>query len=71
MNYVMLYSTGCPRCNILKKKLNEKGITFEENNNVEQMIEMNITQVPVLSVDGERMEFAQANEWINNQGDAQ
>lgn len=71
MDYVMLYSTGCPRCNILKKKLNEKGITFEENNNVEQMIEMNITQVPVLSVDGERMEFAQANEWINNQGDAQ
>lgn len=71
MNDVMLYSTGCPRCNILKKKLNEKGITFEENNDVEQMIEMNITQVPVLSVDGERMEFAQANEWINSQGDAQ
>ena len=71
MNDVMLYSTGCPRCNILKKKLNEKGITFEENNDVEQMIEMNITQVPVLSVDGECMEFAQANEWINSQGDAQ
>ena len=67
MNDIMLYSTGCPRCNILKKKLNEKGIAYEESNDIEKMLEMNIFQVPVLVVDGEHMEFGAANDWINNQ----
>ena len=70
MNEVTLYSTGCPRCNILKKKLDSKGITFTENNNIDEMLSMNITQVPVLVVDGEQMEFVDANNWINEQEDA-
>lgn len=69
MNEVTLYSTGCPRCNILKKKLDSKGITFTENNNIDEMLSMNITQVPVLVVDGEQMEFVDANNWINEQED--
>lgn len=70
MSEVVLYSTGCPRCNVLKQKLGSKGITFTEDSDVDKMLSMNITQVPVLEVDGKRMEFVEANSWINEQEDA-
>lgn len=64
---VVLYSTGCPKCNILKKKLTEKNISYTENQNVEEMIALNINEVPVLSVDGELMNFGNAVKWVNSQ----
>lgn len=70
MNDVILYSTGCPRCNVLKQKMNSKGISFTEDSDIDKMLSMNITQVPVLEVDGKRMEFTEANSWINEQEDA-
>lgn len=64
---VILYSTGCPKCNILKKKLDAKSIVYTEENSVDKMLAMGINQVPVLSVDDELLAFVQANEWINKQ----
>lgn len=66
MSNITLYSTGCPRCNVLKKKLNEKNIAYEEFTDEEQMMSMGIESVPVLSVNGEMLDFIQANAWINN-----
>ena len=63
---IILYSTGCPKCEVLKKKLKAKNIEYVENNNVEDMGSLGIDQVPVLSVDGNLMSFAEANNWINN-----
>ena len=51
--------------NVLKKKLTEKNIEYTESNDIEVMVSMGIDQVPVLSVDGELLEFAEANKWIN------
>lgn len=62
----ILYSTGCPKCSVLKKKLEEKNIMYEECSSVERMLELGITTVPVLSVDSELMEFGEAIKWINN-----
>lgn len=62
---VILYSTGCPKCNVLKKKLNDKNINFTENNDIGTMTSLGIEQVPVLSIDGKLMDFTQANTWIN------
>lgn len=70
MKDVILYSTGCPRCFVLKQKLNDSGIEFTENNNADQMLAMGMTEVPILEVDGERMRFTQAVAWINGQEDA-
>ena len=67
MSKVTLYSTGCPQCNVLKKKLDSKGIPYQENKDREAMQTMNFTRVPVLEVDGKRMEFSEANKWINEQ----
>lgn len=63
---IILHSTGCPKCEVLKKKLKAKNIEYVENNNVEDMESLGIDQVPVLSVDGNLMGFAEANNWINN-----
>lgn len=63
---IILYSTGCPKCEVLKKKLKAKNIEYVENNNVEDMESLGIDQVPVLSIDGSLMGFAEANNWINN-----
>lgn len=63
---LILYSTGCPRCNVLKKKLSDKGIAYEEFTDGEQMMDMGIESVPVLSVNGEMLDFIQANAWINS-----
>lgn len=66
MDNLILYTTGCPKCEVLKKKLKAKNIEYIENNNVEDMESLGIDQIPVLSVDGNLMSFAEANNWINN-----
>jgi len=64
---VILYSNGCPRCRVLKQKLDAKSILYTEENSVEKMLALGIEQVPVLSVDNEIFAFSQANEWVNKQ----
>lgn len=64
---VTLYSTGCPKCKVLKQKLNSKSIQYSEENSVDVMLSLGITQVPVLSVEGKLLSFTQANEWVNSQ----
>jgi glutaredoxin len=62
---IILYSTGCPKCKILKKKLEDKNIDYVENDDIETMISLGIEQVPVLSVDKKLFQFAEAVKWVN------
>lgn len=61
---VKLYSTGCTKCTILTKKLDSAGITYEVFDDVDKMIEMGMTTVPMLEVDGKIMNFKEAVDWI-------
>ena len=63
---VTLYTTHCPRCVVLEKKLNAKNIDYVENTDVDLMINKGIMAVPVLEVDEKRLNFKEANEWLNN-----
>lgn len=63
---VVLYSTGCPRCTVLKKKLNEKNINYSECTDIDKMTFLGIQTVPVLSINNELMVFNSAVNWINN-----
>lgn len=62
---VILYSNHCPKCNILTKKLNDKNIEFNEINDIELMISKGFMSMPMLEVDGNVMNFSDANKWIN------
>lgn len=68
---IVLFSTGCPKCSILKKKLEQKGIVYQGNNSVEEMLGIGITQVPVLKIGSRLLEFADANDWVNKQESAE
>ena len=61
---IIMYSTGCPRCNVLKKKLDAKGIEYVVNNNEDDMKALGIVTVPCLEVDGILMDFKMAVDWI-------
>ena len=62
---IVLYSNNCPRCKVLKTKLEQNDINFEENNDVEFMTQKGFTTVPMLEVDGVVDNFKEAVEWIN------
>lgn len=62
-----LYSTHCPKCQILEKKMVQKGIEYIEITDTQQMLDMGLSSVPWLEVDGQMMDFNQANQWINQQ----
>ena len=64
---VILYSTGCPKCQVLKSKLDSKNISYELFDNKDKMIDKGFTNVPILEVDGDIMDFKRAVEWINKE----
>lgn len=62
---VIFYSTHCPKCTILEKKLKDKDIEYTEVNDPRIMIDKGFTQVPMLEVDGTTMNYIEAVKWIN------
>lgn len=60
---ITLYSkTGCPKCLILKKKLDAEGVVYEEkNDSVDKMLAMGFKEAPVLEIN---MGYAEAVNWI-------
>ena len=62
---VILYSTGCPKCNILKKKLADAKIDYKVVEDVDVMVSKGLKEVPWLEVDGNLMNFADSSKWIN------
>lgn len=64
MNKVILYSTHCPRCLVLTRKLQSAGILYEEINDIEIMKAKGFMEAPKLEVDGTVYNFKEAVEWI-------
>jgi len=66
---VKLYSTHCPRCNVLEKKLQQKGVKFELvlEFDSDDMQKKGFDSAPILQVDDEYMDFVKANNWVNEQ----
>lgn len=63
---ITLYTIDCPKCRVLEKKLNEKGISFITNKDVDEMLSKGIQSTPVLEVDGNLLFFSDAISWVNN-----
>lgn len=53
MNDIVLYSLPtCPKCAVIRKKLDAKGIQYTVNEDEGEMIAKGITSCPMLEVDG-------------------
>lgn len=63
---LVLYTTHCPKCKVIESKLNAKKIEFDIVDDKSTLIEMGIVSVPVLEADGTRMDFLEANKYVNS-----
>lgn len=62
---IKFYTTGCPKCRVLKDKLDYKGIKYEISQDVDEMISKGMMSAPALEVDGKLLDFSSAIKWIN------
>lgn len=67
MKEIILYSNGCPKCKVLKSKLESKKIEFTETDDFSKLQGQRIQSLPIMEIDGEILTFVEANNWINNQ----
>ena len=67
MKEIILYSNGCPKCKVLKSKLERKKIEFTETDDFSKLQSQGIQSLPIMEIDGEILTFVEANNWINNQ----
>ena len=65
MTKVIFYTTHCPKCTVLEKKLKEKNIDYIEFTNTEAMINLGLKTIPALNVNGEILDFPSSVKWIN------
>ena len=63
---VILYSTGCPKCKILTKKLENNNIEYSVVSDVDLMQKKGFMTLPMLEVDGRVMDFGKAIKWVTN-----
>lgn len=55
---MILYTTPtCPKCKVIKMKLEKAGINYTVNENIEDMERIGIRSVPVLQKDGQLLDF--------------
>lgn len=63
-----LYSTNCPKCNVIEKKLRNKNIEFEKitDFDYDKMREKGFSFAPILETnDGILLDYSDANNYIN------
>lgn len=63
---ITLYSTNCPKCNILSQKLKIAGVDYTINTDIELMQNLGFTEAPMLEIDGRFLGFVEACNWVNN-----
>lgn len=66
MKDIILYTTHCPICLMLERKLKEKNIEYTEISNIDEIKKAGVKNVPVLKVDNEMMNSYSAMQWVKN-----
>ena len=64
----VLYSTGCPKCNVLEKKLKSKNVDFVIETDIDSIVKMGYTSAPILWYrnSDKYYTFAEAVNFVNN-----
>ena len=63
---VVLYSTHCPKCTVLEKKLQQKGVKYTEINDISELVERGFKSAPILRIGEQYLEFSDAIKYINS-----
>ena len=59
------YSTHCPCCEALEERLREAEIEYTVVSNTEQILTLGITHVPILEINGQKLNYPAAIRWLN------
>ena len=62
---ITFYTIGCPKCKVLKIKLDKAEIPYDLVDNLDEMTKLGITTAPMLKVGDKLMDFSTAINWIN------
>lgn len=62
---IIFYTTHCPKCLVLERKLKAKDIPFETETNLSEIEKTGIKSVPLLKVNDTIMDFSEALKWVN------
>lgn len=72
MENLKLYSSHCPKCDMIEKILNEKGITFELVDDEKVYLPIadknNIDSMPFAEINGKIFNIKDLQEYIKNRG---
>lgn len=71
---VTLYSTGCPKCKVLKKKLEAANINYTEVTDTDKVYQIckstGLDSVPIIAIeDGHILDFNRAIAWVKQVGE--
>lgn len=64
MNQVVLYSNHCVQCKVLEDLLKKHNIKYSIVDDVNTMLNLGLTHMPVLEIDGKFMQFKDAYNYI-------
>jgi len=65
MSKPILYSTHCPKCNVLEKKMDKKHIEYEVVDDVNVMRSKGFLEAPQLEIDEKVYDFNQARNLVD------
>lgn len=63
---ITFYTTNCPKCFMLKKKLDDKNLSYNVCEDTNIMLQKGITNAPAIEVDEKVYNFKEAVNFINN-----
>ena len=61
---ITLYSTNCPKCNVLEQKLQKANIDFNISNNLDNLIKQGFREAPILEINNQYLTFSEAIKWV-------
>lgn len=64
MNQIIFYTTHCPKCKVLKAKLDSLNINYITQDDINIMENMGMTTAPILQVGNNLLTFSQAVKWL-------
>lgn len=64
---IIIFTTDppCPKCRVLKQKLDAANINYQIETNVEEIINAGFMTAPVLKIEDRYLDFGAAIKWIN------
>lgn len=62
---IIFYTTDCPKCKILKTKMDAISLEYNVCNDVNKMLQLGMQSAPALQIDdGTILDFGQSIKWL-------